>query len=241
MTPKAECSAFRSFERSSPSTVRRDRLGTCSWRSYTPSLERAGSRRTTSPSLRWSAPRYEPELPRTPLRRSSQNSSSPLFTELPREPDRKGSSVVCGPSILLALSTQTSRILAAEVVDLACAQATDAQPRVLHRLIRLPEPPQSIYLRAAKMEEYDDLHSFFRAEMPRDPLAPEADSRPDPGTSRRNPRGTQGSRVARSSLRASSASRRPSGNCPPRWYKVRNRTWPCRVCLATERARSPAP
>src|SRR5215204_4088116 len=211
MTPKAECSAFRSFERSSPSMVRRDRLGTCSWRSYTPSLERAGSRRTTSPSLRWSAPRYEPELPRTPLRRSSQNSSSPLFTELPREPDRKGSSVVCGPSILLALSTQTSGILAAEVVDLACAQATDAQPRVLHRLIRLRERPQhpvghrpetgpvlletfgkprvlvhptrSLYVRPAKMEECDDLRSFS-AEMPRDPLAPEAYSRPDPGTSR---------------------------------------------------------
>ena len=37
MTPKGECSAFRSFERSSPSTVRRDRLGPCSWRSSTPS------------------------------------------------------------------------------------------------------------------------------------------------------------------------------------------------------------
>src|SRR5215211_2438558 len=203
--------------------------------SYTPSLERAGSRRTTSPSLRWSAPRYEPELPRTPLRRSSQNSSSPLFTELPRETDRKGSSVVCGPSILLALSTQTSGILAAEVVDLACAQATDAQPRLL------VHPTRSLYLRAAKMEECDHLRSFFRAEMPRDPLAPEADSRPDRGTSRRNPRGTQGSRVARSSLRASSASRRPSGNCPPRWYKPRNPARPWRVCLATERARSPAP
>jgi hypothetical protein len=59
----------------------------------------------------------------------------------PRETVRKGSSVVCGPSILLALSTQTSGILAAEVVDLACAQATDAQPRVLHRLIRLRERP----------------------------------------------------------------------------------------------------
>src|SRR5215204_3694065 len=39
------------------------------------------------------------------------------------------------------IGTQTSGILAAEVVDLACAQATDAQPRVLHRLIRLPERP----------------------------------------------------------------------------------------------------
>ena len=40
------------------------------------------------------------------------------------------------------IRTQTSGILAAEVVDLACAQATDAQPRVLHRLIRLRERPQ---------------------------------------------------------------------------------------------------
>jgi hypothetical protein len=47
--------------------------------------------------------------------------------------------------------------------------------------------------------------------------------------------------VARSSLRATSASRTPSGNSPPRWYKPRNPAWPCRVCLATERARSPAP
>src|SRR5215204_3046160 len=194
-----------------------------------------------------------------------------LFSLIHRTAQRdcpKGSSVVCGLSILLALSTQTSGILAAEVVDLACAQATDAQPRVLHRLIRLRERPhhpvghrpqtgpvllktfgkprllvhrtRSLYLRPAKMEECDDLRSFS-AKMPRDPLAPEADSRPDPGTSRRNPRGTQGSRVARTSLRATSASRTPSGNCPPRWYKVRNRTWPCRVCLATERARSPAP
>lgn len=49
--------------------------------------------------------------------------------------------------------------------------------------------------------ECDDLRSFS-AEMPRDPLAPEADSRPDPGTSRRNPRGTRGSRVPRTPLRA---------------------------------------
>ena len=42
------------------------------------------------------------------------------------------------------IGTQTSGILAAEVVDLDCAQATDAQPRVLHRLIRLRERPQSI-------------------------------------------------------------------------------------------------
>ena len=42
------------------------------------------------------------------------------------------------------IRTQTSGILAAEVVDLACAQATDAQPRLLHRLIRLRERPQNI-------------------------------------------------------------------------------------------------
>jgi hypothetical protein len=76
------------------------------------------------------------KLPRAPSRRTSENS--------PSETVRKEVSVVCGPSILLALSTQTSGILAAEVVDLAYAQATDAQPRVLHRLIRLREPPQSI-------------------------------------------------------------------------------------------------
>src|SRR5918994_650666 len=84
---------------------------------------------------------------------------------------------------LLALSTQTSGILAAEVVDLACAQATDAHPRILHRLIRLRErphlpvghrpqtaqvllqtfgkpsllvhPSRSLYVRPAKMEECD--------------------------------------------------------------------------------------
>ncbi len=54
------------------------------------------------------------------------------------------------------------------------------------------------------------------AEMPPDPLAPEADSHLDLGTSPRNPRGTRGSRVDRSSLRATSASRTPSGNFPPR-------------------------
>src|SRR5829696_9722523 len=111
-----------------------------------------------------------------------------LFSLIHRTAQRdcpKGSSVVCGLSILLALSTQTSGILAAEVVDLACAQATDAQPRVLHRLIRLRErphhpvghrpqtgpvlletfgeprvlvhPTRSLYLRPAKMEECDDL------------------------------------------------------------------------------------
>jgi serine phosphatase RsbU (regulator of sigma subunit) len=36
--------------------VRRGRWGTFSWRSSTPLLGRAGSRRTTSPSLRWSVP-----------------------------------------------------------------------------------------------------------------------------------------------------------------------------------------
>ena len=39
------------------------------------------------------------------------------------------------------IGTQTSGFLAAEVIDLACAQATDAQTRVLHRLIRLRERP----------------------------------------------------------------------------------------------------
>ena len=81
------------------------------------------------------------------------------------------------------IRTQTSGILAAEVVDLACAQATDAQPRVLHRFIRLRErphlpvghrpqtaqvllqtfgkpsllvhPSRSLYVRPAKMEECD--------------------------------------------------------------------------------------
>src|ERR671911_2930578 len=48
------------------------------------------------------------------------------------------------------IRTQTSGILAAEVVDLACAQATDAQPRLLHRLIRLRDPPQNILYATAR-------------------------------------------------------------------------------------------
>jgi hypothetical protein len=51
-TPKARCSASPVCRHSSQSTLmRRGRWRPFSWRSFTPSLERAGSRRTTSPSL----------------------------------------------------------------------------------------------------------------------------------------------------------------------------------------------
>jgi hypothetical protein len=43
----------------------------------------------------------------------------------------------------------------------------------------LVHPTRSLYVRPAKIVECDDLRSFS-AEMPRAPLAPEADSRPDP-------------------------------------------------------------
>jgi hypothetical protein len=49
-------------------------LGTSSWKSFTPSWGRAGSRRTTSPSLRYDVLGHESELrrihlPRTPVNR----------------------------------------------------------------------------------------------------------------------------------------------------------------------------
>src|SRR5262249_49663808 len=78
------------------------------------------------------------------------------------------------------------------------------------------------------------------AETLRDPLESEADFRPDPGTSRRTPKGTRAPLVPRTSLLATSASRTPCGSFPPRWYRPRNLAWLCRVCPATGRARSPA-
>jgi hypothetical protein len=45
---------------------------------------------------------------------------SPMAKVEPRETVRKGSSIVCGPSILLALSTQTSGIRKNGVTDAPC-------------------------------------------------------------------------------------------------------------------------
>ena len=47
--------------------------------------------------------------------------------------------------------------------------------------------------------------ALLSAEMPPDLLAPEADCRPDPGTSRRNPMGIRGSRMTRTLFRATNA------------------------------------
>src|SRR4029453_1004424 len=82
---------------------------------------------------------------------------------------------------------------------------------------------------------------ILSAEMSPYLLAAEADCRPDPGTSRHNPIGIRGCRLTRTSPRATSVHRTPSGNLPPQWCTPLNPAWPCRACLARERARSLAP
>jgi hypothetical protein len=58
---------YEIWEFVSPIMVRSERWGTFSWRSSTLSLERAGSRRTTSPSLRFSVQLLTADLPSIPL------------------------------------------------------------------------------------------------------------------------------------------------------------------------------
>jgi len=60
--PKGEMFGFPGLGRSSPSTLRRGRWGTISWRSSTPSWGRVGNRRMTSPSLPYDSPPPEAEL-----------------------------------------------------------------------------------------------------------------------------------------------------------------------------------
>jgi RNA polymerase sigma-70 factor, ECF subfamily len=57
-------------------------------------------------------------------------------------------------------------------------------------------------------------------------LAAEADCRPDPGTSRHNPMGIRGCRLTRTSPRATSVPRTPSGSLPPQWCTPLNPAWP---------------
>src|SRR5215203_3690074 len=88
--------------------VRRGRWGTFSWRSSTPSLGRAGSRRTTLPSLRYDVQRLEAELPSTRLLGTSVNKRR-LTSKLPYQANQAGYVPVgilrvCLPHLWLVLS-----------------------------------------------------------------------------------------------------------------------------------------
>ena len=61
--PKGEMFGFPVCGRLSPSTARSDLWGNFSYRSFTPALERSGSRRTISPSLRSVGQSRAAELP----------------------------------------------------------------------------------------------------------------------------------------------------------------------------------